>query len=295
MEKLWQRKVELILAVVLSMFIATGSWAARHDIDANFGFYDGAVEADTNHEDSDEDGDISGNCYKLGYAFYFNELLITEVPNDLKVFLQHPSMFYASISGGTGEEDWDKEIGYNGTAEQRLETNYQDYKLGGAYYFPSNTGLGISISLGSEDIEYDYSFSTDESDYYSYSDSHSYDADGDRRKFKLWVDQYLERKHRLRFGYSNFLRELSYEDSDGDKWDNDYTTDWYFLNYKAAYGGSVRFVLDLTFGYCQKEREYRSTDHESTQEWTGYNVGVNFGPAFNRFAISGGPPRGFRI
>lgn len=280
MNKLWQKRVELMLVAVLSMFIATGAVAARHDIDAKVGLYGGAVEADTDEEDyyyddeeEDEDGDISGNRYKLGYTFYFNELLLLEVPNDLKVFLQHPAMIYASLSGGTDEEDWDGD-GYD-TLKRSWECSYQDYNLGGTYYFPSNTGLGISVSLGSEDIDFSIGSSSD----------YSYTVDGDRRKFKLWVDQYLERKHRLRFGYSNFLKERSYENSYGSTWDNDYTTSWYLLNYKAAYGGAVRFVLDLTFGYGQKEREYRSIDYENTEEWTGYNFGVNFGPAFSRFAI----------
>jgi hypothetical protein len=72
MGKLWQRKVELMF-VVLSMFIATGSWAARHDIDANFGFYDGAVEADTDHEDSGTDPSEQGlkqKWYRLQGAGY---------------------------------------------------------------------------------------------------------------------------------------------------------------------------------------------------------------------------------
>ncbi|XPS84121.1 uncharacterized protein Dvar_21390 [Desulfosarcina variabilis str. Montpellier] len=268
------------------MFMTSGALAARHDIDANVGFFGGAVELDADSEeyghDYDEDGDISGNRYKLGYTFYFNELLIAEVPNDLKVFLQHPARIYASFSGGTYEEDRDIEVGYHyGTGKKSWETSYQDFELGGSYYFPSNTGLGIAVALGSEEKEYDYSFSTDESNYYGYSDSYSYDADGDRRKFKLWVDQYLEGKHRLRFSYSNFLKERSYKNSNGFSWENDYTTNWYLLNYKAAYGGGARFVLDLTFGYGQEEYEY-STD---TDEWTAYNFGLNFGPAFSRFAI----------
>lgn len=267
----------LVVVAFLSMLVAPGVQAARHDIDMNVGFFGGYtyLEGEDEADSFEEDGGLGGKFYGLGYTFYFNELRDEEMPNDLKVFLQHPAQVFARISGGSYEKDTDIEYDDSDFEQDRkYELSYRDFELGGSYYFPSNTGLGLAVRLGKSEEEYDREASD--------GSSYSYDGDGDRRRINFWVDQYLGEKHRLRFVYSNFLQELDYDNSSGNEWSTDETTNWFVFNYKAAFGGETRFVLDLDLGYGKKEFDYESGDDD---KWRLYNFAVAFGPAFNRFAI----------
>ena len=272
----------VLVLLVLSILTVTGAVGsaqagARHDIDVNVGVLGGGSYAEDEADTWEEEGEITNTFAGLGYTFYFNEIREEEIPNELKVFLQHPARLSARISSSTYEEDTEREYESGTMADEdtRFETSVRDIRLSGSYYFPSNTGLGLALTLGSGEREYEMG-----------SDgtvTYAHDADEDRRRISLWVDQYLNEKHRLRFYYSNYLREFSYEDENGRSWDRDRTTDWFEFSYTAAYGGSFRFYLDLDFAYGQAARDYETG--RSDPSWDLYNFGLTFGPAFSRFAI----------